>query len=198
MLKEKDFSIDRKESNVFVTKKNLVVSKISKTLLFCFYPLIWIMGVFLGINSSKTVSILGYNSFNFVRIFLWTEDLSWDWPAMFSEKLNLIHQIYLLVKCLKNSFLSFKMYSLLFKHVELSEDREIKKKWTMLCPFSYFNEKKYTKNPLKAVPKWLFLTPSYMQWCYACYQIMYLKKVYGNVTHFFIYITFSLYFCILS
>lgn len=153
MLKEKDFSIDRKESNVFVTKKNLVVSKISKTLLFCFYPLIWIMGVFLGINSSKTVSILGYNSFNFVRIFLWTEDLSWDWPAMFSEKLNLIHQIYLLVKCLKNIFLSFEMYSLLFKHVELSEDREIKKRWTMLCPFSYFNEKKYTKKPIKGSPQ---------------------------------------------
>jgi hypothetical protein len=157
MLKEKDFSIDRKESNVFVTKKNLAVNKISKTLLFCFYPLIWIMGVFLGINSSKTVSILGYNSFNLVRIFLWTEDLSWDWPAMFSEKLNLIYQIYLLVniykKKKKKNFSSFKMYLLLFKHVELSENKEIKKKWTMLCSFFIFQWKKYTKKTIKGSPR---------------------------------------------
>jgi hypothetical protein len=47
------------------------------------------IGVFLGINSSKTGSRLGYCSCNFVRMARWTEDLSCDCPAMFSEKLNL-------------------------------------------------------------------------------------------------------------
>lgn len=131
---------------------------------FVCYPLIWMMGVFLGINSSKTVSILGYNSFNFVRMFLWTEDLSWDWPAMFSEKLNLLINRY--ISALVCMLLLTNIYFLNMLRF-LRRIERWKKKWVEQCASSttFASRKKMTKKPLKAVPKWLFLTPSYMQWC---------------------------------